>query len=267
MLFVILMLVGLLALFPIGDDNSGRRTTPYVTYALMAMNIVVYFLLQGGGMNDAFTYGYSVIPQEILRGKDYTMPVTTEIGRIPQAPGPNPIYLTLLSAMFMHGSLMHLFGNMLYLWIFGDNIEDAMGHVKFLVFYVLCGLLASGAHILFDQNSFIPSLGASGAIAGVLGGYILLYPTRSVRVLIGLLGIVQMPALIVIGIWAVLQFISGFGAIARTQVSGGGVAYMAHVGGFIAGFLLVSVFRNPQRQRIHAERVHYPSDIWDRRRF
>lgn len=265
MLFILLMLVAALALMPIGDDNTGRRTTPYVTYVLIAVNIVVFFMLQGGGSNDHFTYGFSVIPREILTGRDIMSAVRTEIGVIPQAPGPSPIQLTLFSAMFMHGSLMHLFGNMLYLWIFGDNIEDAMGHMKFLIFYVLCGLLATGAHIFFDQNSLIPSLGASGAIAGVLGGYLLMYPSRSVRVIVGLWGIIQLPALIVIGLWGALQIFNGVGAIAKTEQTGGGVAYMAHVGGFIAGLLLVKLFADPQRQAMHAEKVNYPHNMWDDR--
>ena len=261
---LILIALAVLALMPIGDDNTGRRNQPYVTYALIAANIFVFFMLQGGGANDRFTYGYSVIPREILSGRDLVEPVRTAIGVIPQQPGPNPIYLTLFSGMFMHGGLMHLGGNMLYLWIFGDNIEDAMGHVKFLIFYVLCGLLATFAHIFFDQGSYIPSLGASGAIAGVLGGYLLMFPSRSVRVLVGYIGIIRMPALIVIGFWAVLQFINGYGAIARTEQTGGGVAYMAHVGGFVAGFLLVSLFRNPETKARVTERINAATpDQWN----
>jgi membrane associated rhomboid family serine protease len=266
MLLILLTLLAVLALMPIGDDNTGRRTTPYVTYALIAVNLFVFFLLQGGGANDRFTYGFSVIPREILSGRDLVDVVRTEIGNIPQAPGPSPIHLTLFSAMFMHGSLMHLFGNMLYLWIFGDNIEDAMGHFKFFVFYILCGLLATGAHIFFDQNSIIPSLGASGAIAGVLGGYLLMYPSRLVRVLVGWFGIIQLPAIIVIGIWGALQLFSGISSVAKVQ-QGGGVAYMAHVGGFVAGLLLVKVFADRQRVASHAEVVHYPPNVWDNRRY
>ena len=243
-------------LMPIGDDNQGRTTTPYVTYVLIALNLAVFFLLQMP--NDAFTYGFSVIPKEITSGRDLTQTILVRGGEVPQAPGPQPIYLTILSAMFMHGGFAHIFGNMLYLWIFGDNVEDAMGHGKFLAFYLLCGLAATLAHIFAGPNSIIPSLGASGAIAGVLGGYLFMFPGRSVRVLMGYMGIVAMPALIVIGLWGVLQFMGGFGSIANTEQTGaGGVAYWAHVGGFIAGLVLVSLFRN----RAVQQRVQHRMDI------
>lgn len=242
-------------LFPIGDDNQGRVTTPYVTYTLIALNIAVFFLLQMP--SDAFTYAFSVVPREITTGVDIARPVATELGTIPQAPGPQPIQLTLLTAMFMHGGFMHLFGNMLYLWIFGDNVEDAMGHGKFLAFYLLCGLAATAAHIFSGPNSLIPSLGASGAIAGVLGGYLFMFPGRSVRVLVGYLGIIALPAIIVIGMWGLLQFMGGFGSIARTEQTGG-VAYWAHVGGFVAGLVLVSLFRNRTVQQRVQQRVSIP---------
>ncbi len=226
-------------LFPIGDDNTGRKITPLVTYTLIGINVLVYFLLQS---SDAFTYGYSVVPREITTGEDINQVVGIGGQRLRLYPGPSPIYLTLLSSMFMHGGIGHLLGNMLYLWIFGDNVEDRMGHVKFLIFYLICGLLASAAHIFVAPNSIIPSLGASGAIAGVLGAYLVLFPHQGVNVF--LLGrIISMPALIVIGLWGLLQFIYGFGSLSTTGESGG-VAYMAHVGGFIAGLLLVFLFRN-----------------------
>ncbi len=187
-----LLLIGLFALIPLGDDNTGRKTQPYVTYALIAANIAVFVLLQGATANNAFTESYSVVPEEITHG-----------GHLVGA-SDGPIYLTIFSAMFMHGSIMHLGGNMLYLWIFGDNLEDAMGHFKFLVFYLICGVLATLVYILSAPNSPIPSLGASGAIAGVLGGYLLMYPSRQVRVLVGWFGIIAMPAVVVIGFWAIL---------------------------------------------------------------
>lgn len=249
-------------LFPIGDDNSDRRITPYVTYALIALNIAVFVFLQLG--SNAFTYGYSVVPAEILSGRDIVQNLATRGGVLPQAPGPDPIQLTILSAMFMHGGWAHLGGNMLYLWIFGDNVEDAMGHFKFLVFYLLCGVLATGAHIVASQmaggfNLYIPSLGASGAIAGVLGGYLMLYPHKSVRVLLGFF-FVSIPAVIVIGIWIATQLMSGFGSIATTQQtreSGGGVAYFAHIGGAVAGLILVNLFRNSQIQQRADERYNF----------
>ena len=253
-------------LFPIGDDNSDRRITPYITYALMAINIAVFILLQLP--SDAFTYGFSVIPAEILTGTDFLAPGRPAGSNtiIPQAPGPSPIQLTILSAMFMHGGWAHLGGNMLYLWIFGDNVEDAMGHFKFLVFYLLCGVLATAAHIIASRmagglNVFIPSLGASGAIAGVLGGYLMLYPTKRVMVLLGFFGIIAVPAVLVIGLWIATQIFSGFGSIALTQQtreSSGGVAYFAHIGGAVAGLILVWLFRSPRVVERAQERMNFP---------
>ena len=251
-------------LFPIADDNSDRRIWPYVTYCLIAMNFAVFILLQLPSSRDAFTYGFAVIPYEILSGRDLLAPgrpASTNVV-IPQAPGPQPIQLTILTAMFMHGGWAHLLGNMLYLWIFGDNVEDAMGHFKFLMFYLLCGILATGAHIIASQmagglNIYIPALGASGAIAGILGGYLMLYPTKRVLVLLGFF-VVAVPAVLVIGLWIVAQIFSGVGSIAitnHTTQSGGGVAYFAHIGGAVAGLILVWLFRNPRVQQRAQQRM------------
>jgi membrane associated rhomboid family serine protease len=204
-------------MLPIGDDDSARRTTPVVTYALIAINVLFFLVELSAG--DAFIERWSVVPRRLLA---------------------NPVadFITIFTAMFMHAGWMHLLGNMLYLWIFGDNVEDRLGHSKYLIFYLLCGIAATFAQVLVDPRSNVPNLGASGAIAGVLGAYLLMFPRGSVRVMMGR-GIIPMPALIVIGFWAVLQFLSGFGAIASTeQTGGGGVAYMAHVGGFVAGLIL-----------------------------
>ena len=237
-------------LFPLGDDNTSRTITPYVTWFLIAANILVFIYQL---MNEAFTYGYSVVPYEVTHGVDLVNPGgynrAGELVKPPQTPGPYPIYLTFLSSMFMHGGFMHIGGNMLYLWIFGDNVEDDMGHAKFLVFYLLCGVLASLTHVFFGPDSTIPSLGASGAIAGVLGAYLILHPHRRIRVLLPLgifSQITELPALVVIGFWALLQVFGGFGSIAQTAQSGG-VAYMAHVGGFVAGVILVFLFRRSKR--------------------
>ncbi|MEO6214202.1 MAG: rhomboid family intramembrane serine protease [Vicinamibacterales bacterium] len=151
-----------------------------------------------------------------------------------------PFWTTLFTSMFLHGGWMHLGGNMLYLWIFGDNLERAMGALKFSVFYLLCGLAASAAHIIFNLQSPIPAVGASGAISGVLGGYLLLFPRNQVRVMT-YRGIVHVPAMIVLGFWIVLQFINGVGSVARTDETAG-VAYMAHIGGLVAGLALVKLF-------------------------
>jgi membrane associated rhomboid family serine protease len=206
--------------FPIGDDNSARRTVPLVTYALIALNVLVFFLELSGG--DAFIEKWAFVPSRFLA---------------------NPFgdFLTLFTAMFMHAGLVHLGGNMLYLWIFGDNVEDRFGHIKFLIFYLLCGLAATFAQLAFSIGSNVPNLGASGAIAGVLGAYILMFPKGRVNVLMGR-SVIPMPALVVIGLWIVLQFFSGIGSIANTADTGG-VAYMAHIGGFIAGFVLTFLFR------------------------
>jgi membrane associated rhomboid family serine protease len=242
--------------FPIGDDNTERRLTPLVNYALITINVLV-FLYQLA--NPEFTLGYSVVPAEITQGRDIVGPVQGVKG-LYLAPSPSPVYLTMLSSMFMHGGWLHLGGNMLYLWIFGDNVEDRMGHLKYLIFYLLCGFLASATHIFFSPNSQIPSLGASGAIAGVLGSYLVMFPRNRIRVLLPL-GIIwtmaRVPALIVIGLWGLLQFISGFGSLVNGG-AGGGVAFMAHVGGFIAGILLVFLFRNPPESR----RIRRDPDYW-----
>lgn len=235
----------LTSLMPIGDDNDGRNITPYVSYILIAINILVFIFLQVP--SDAFTYAFSVVPREITQNRDIVETLRIGQGAIQLGPGPQPIQLTILSAMFMHGSWMHLFGNMLYLWIFGDNVEDAMGHIKFLIFYLLCGVAATFAHIWSGPNSLIPSLGASGAIAGVLGAYLVLFPTRQIKVIIGYIvffRIIYLPAVIVIGLWIGLQLLSGFGSIAVTDESSGGVAYWAHIGGAVAGLVLVWLFRN-----------------------
>jgi membrane associated rhomboid family serine protease len=238
--------------FPIGDDNTQRRITPFVNYTLIAINVLVYIYQWG---HEEFTLGYSVVPAEITQGRDIVGPVRG-VPDLRLADSPSPIYLTLLSAMFMHGGLLHLGGNMLYLWIFGDNVEDRMGHLKYLIFYLLCGVLASGTHIFFGPNSVIPSLGASGAIAGVLGAYLILFPRQGVRVYqFGM--IAEVPALIVIGLWGLLQFISGFGSLGTGGASGG-VAFMAHVGGFVAGLLLVFFFRNPAEP----QRIRRDPDYW-----
>jgi membrane associated rhomboid family serine protease len=234
-------------LIPIGDDNRDRHITPYVTYLLVIINILVFVFLQGMGNNELFSYTYSTVPAEILTGLDvvgtkaFSNPIDGEPVYIRYGQSPLPVYFTLLSSMFMHGGFAHLFGNMMYLWIFGDNLENDMGHFKYLMFYLLCGVLASLAHVYstayFGQNPFIPSLGASGAISGVLGGYLLQHPTRRVHVWV-FITILSVPALIAVGLWFVFQLISGMGALGRGTETGG-VAYAAHIGGFIAGFILV----------------------------
>jgi membrane associated rhomboid family serine protease len=235
-------------MIPIGDDNTDLRIRPFVTWLLLAVNVFVFVVLQGLGSNERFTMAFATVPAEILTGRDIaqTIPVRDEYGRtvaeVEIPPTPIPVYLTLVTAMFMHGSLMHLLGNMLYLWIFGDNLEDALGHARYLVFYLLTGILAGLAHVLvagfFGGSALIPSLGASGAISGVLGGYIVLHPQRRVRVL-WMYQVMHVPAILAIGIWFLFQLISGAGTLGS---AGGGVAYGAHIGGFLAGVVLVKLF-------------------------
>ena len=225
---------------PLRDDDSDRRTVPVVTYALIAVNILVWLIELALG--EKFINGYSTVPFEITHNTDLAGMQTVQAGGqsipIHLYPGPTPIYLTLLSSMFMHASWLHIAGNMLYLWIFGDNIEDRIGHLKFLFFYLICGLAASAADIMFKTDSIIPSLGASGAIAGVLGAYLVLFPKRQVKVLL-MRQIVNMPAFMALGLWILLQV---FSQISVVGGEAGGVAYMAHIGGFVAGIALIFLF-------------------------
>ena len=246
-------------LFPIADDNTGRTTTPVVNYVLIGINVLVFIFLQGLGGNDKFTYAYSTVPAEIISGRDIvTRPVAVEnfAGQRMEMPGlqptPIPVWLTLITSMFMHGGIAHIFGNMLFLWIFGDNIEDRLGHIRYLIYYLVCGIIAGLAHVFAtaalasDASSLlVPSLGASGAISGVLGGYILLFPTKRVMVIISWF-VTAVPAFIAIGLWFVFQLISGLGVLGSGSQAGG-VAYAAHIGGFIAGLVLIKVFEIGRR--------------------
>ncbi len=224
---------------PIGDDNSRRETTPIIVYLLIAANFAVW--MKQLSLGDAFTMGYSTIPYELTHGVDlagmHIVRAGDEAVRMDFYPGPHPIYLTALSSMFMHGSWMHILGNMLYLWIFGDQIEDLLGHGKFLLFYLLCGLAADAAQVMAAPDSLIPCLGASGAIAGVLGAYLVRFGSNPVRVLTNR-GVANVSAIYVLGFWIVLQFLGQAGSATGVQ---SGVAYLAHIGGFIAGIVLVFV--------------------------
>lgn len=212
-------------MIPIGDDNTQRRLVPVVTWILVIINVAVFFLELSGG--DAFINRWSFIP-----------------ARFNQDPAGNLV--TIFTSMFMHAGWLHLAGNMLYLIIFGDNVEDRFGHIKFLIFYVLCGIVAMIAQYIIAPLVTIPNLGASGAIAGVLGAYLVLFPRRKVRVLLWM-WIVHLPALVVIGGWILLQLLSGIGTLSSTASGAGGVAYMAHIGGFIGGVILSYFFRNRVR--------------------
>ena len=244
-------------MLPIADENERGHGPAVVSLAIIAINIAVFLLLQGAGgpSGEDFTYGYSAVPFEITHGVDLVEPTDITIGgtpvEIPQEPGPSPIWLTLLTSIFMHGGLLHLGGNMLFLWIFGDNVEHRVGHVLYLVFYLVAGVIASFAQIIVNTDSMIPTLGASGAISGVLGAYLVMFPTNRVTDLF-LRFPMQVPALVAIGLWAVFQFISGIGALGAEE-AGGGVAYMAHIGGFVfgvvAGIAFRAIFSEPRRPR------------------
>lgn len=237
--------------FPIGDDNRDRKTVPVVNYLLIALNVFVYIYWQQWGHNNLVNYGYAAVPQEILTGHDVITqsvvarnPMTGQLEKFPGLEATNiPVFFTLFTSMFMHGGLAHLGGNMLYLWIFGDNVEDALGHLKYLLFYLLCGALAGLSHVfstlVFGQSLLIPSLGASGAISGVLGAYLRLFPGKSV-LLWAFIFIITVPAFIAVGIWFAFQVVNGLGALGGQDA--GGIAYAAHIGGFIWGVLLVGLF-------------------------
>jgi membrane associated rhomboid family serine protease len=229
-------------MFPIGDDNSDRTTTPYVNYAIIGLNILVFVLFQGFGGNDGFTYAFSLVPREITSGIDLsgTQVVHDSLGHagvIHLYPSPFGVYFNFLSSMFMHGGVAHIFGNMLFLWIFGDNLENLLGHIRYIFFYLLCGFGAALAQVIMDPDSIIPMLGASGAISGVLAGYVLLFPQRQVRAIIFNF-LTTVPAFVAIGIWILYQLVLGY----MTDPGTGGVAYMAHIGGFISGLVLVKIF-------------------------
>jgi membrane associated rhomboid family serine protease len=208
-------------MLPIGDDDRDRRTFPFVTYALIAVNVLVFVLLElpQGDNLDAFLTRWGTIPSQIVAGNGL---------------------ITLITSMFLHAGWLHLGSNMLFLWIFGDNVEDAFGHTIYLFFYLVCGIVASLAQVLVGPSSTVPGVGASGAIAGVLAAYIVLFGSRPVRVLMqGIMTTV--PSYVMIGIWIVTQLLSGFGALGDTQ--SGGVAYWAHIGGFVAGLALTFLLR------------------------
>ena len=238
-------------LLPIGDDNRDRKTTPLVNYFLIIVNILVFVFLQDIGSNEKFTNSFSLVPEEIVTGEDivtnggvYTDPQSGERVRVMGLqPTPISVYITFFTSIFMHGGIAHLLGNMLFLFIFGDNVEDRLGHFRYLIFYLIVGVLASVSHIIvtsmFGGNMLIPVLGASGAISGVLAAYLVLYPRKRVRVLVFYF-LTDVPAILVIGLWFIFQLMSGIGMLGSNLESG--VAYGAHVGGFVAGLILVGFF-------------------------
>ena len=234
-------------IMPLYDDNSQRIRTPFVNYILIAINIFVFVMFQNFGENERFIYTFSAVPAEIISGKDIQSSPTVlgktrsgeEIIRPGLEPTPFTVYITLITSMFMHGGIGHILGNMLFLWIFGDNVEDRLGHLQYLVFYMIAGVLASLAHVatcvLLQSDLLTPSLGASGAISGVMGAYLLFFPKNNVTVLIFRF-VATVPAIVAVGLWFAMQLFSSFMELGAGE--GGGVAYGAHIGGFIAGIPL-----------------------------
>jgi membrane associated rhomboid family serine protease len=247
----------LIMVFPLSDDNSDRRTFPFVNLALIAVNVLVFVVFQRMGEDDQFTYAFSTVPYRIVTGDNQPIPqerlhehpLTGERHIVkPEIPAtPVSAYLTLLTSLFLHGSIMHIAGNMWFLYIFGDNVEDFLGHGLYLIYYFLNGIAASLAHVfatvLFygadSQQALVPSLGASGAISGVLGGYIVLFPQKPVLVILFRF-LTHVPAWVAIGVWFAFQVVSGLPMLGGQDT--GGVAYAAHVGGFVAGVVLILPF-------------------------
>jgi membrane associated rhomboid family serine protease len=239
-------------MFPIRDDNP-HVLTPYATYVMIALNVMAWVLLQGLGtepMLSSSVCRLGLIPGELLQ----TVPAGTRF-----QVGPRSVcvlqdtssWYTVITSMFLHGGWLHLIGNMWFLWLFGNNVEDAMGHGRFGVFYVLCGLAATALQVATSPASAIPMVGASGAIGGVMGAYILLYPRVRVHLLV-ILGFfittIRVPAVVMLGYWLLIQLLSGFGTLGE---EGGGVAFWAHVGGFVAGAILSLIFRDPRLLERH----------------
>ena len=218
-------------MIPLKDDNP-TKIFPIVTIGIIAANILVFiYQLSLGAGYEKFIFTYGAFPYEITHSVDIGPPVQM------------PVFFTVYSSMFMHGSFMHIIGNMLYLWIFGNNIEDSMGHIRFIFFYLICGTVASLTHIFLAPNSKIPMVGASGAVSGILGAYLLLFPHARILTLVTFgffIKMIKIPAMVVLGFWIVLQFLN---STVASGSEGGGVAWFAHIGGFFAGLILINFFK------------------------
>jgi membrane associated rhomboid family serine protease len=231
-------------MFPLSDPDLVRRTRPYVTVGLIALCALVfmYELALNSMERTAFFYRWGLIPAELARGIEFTVLL---IGRTQvDIQSVVPTWGTVFSSMFLHGGFMHFLGNMVFLWVFGDDVEDKLGHLKYLLFYLACGVAAAWTHVAIDMNSETPTIGASGAIAGVLGAYLVLYPFSRIRTLVifFFITVIRLPALYLLGVWFLLQFFSGIGSLGPAAQTTGGVAYWAHVGGFVAGVVLVALY-------------------------
>ena len=241
-------------MFPLRDENP-TELVPVVTFVIIAINVLVWLLVQQAGAGEGYLASlctFGAIPADITGGLDPGVLIQLGPDVACQASGLG--WLTILTSMFMHGGWMHLVGNMWFMWVFGNNVEDSMGHVRFVVFYLLCGALAAGAHIFTDPGSIVPTVGASGAISGIMGAYLVLYPRVRVQTLFFLVIIVRvipLPAWVLLVQWMVIQVWSG---VSTYGAEGGGVAFWAHIGGFVAGALLIKLFQRPQL--VAAKRAH-----------
>ncbi|HQU28544.1 MAG: rhomboid family intramembrane serine protease [Nitrospirales bacterium] len=239
-------------MIPFRDDNP-TEITPYMTVTFIALCVLVflYEVSLSPQASETFIYMYGAIPSVVF---GHAQLPSELVGLSP--------FSTLISSMFLHGGWMHLISNMLYLWIFGNNIEDVMGHAKFIVFYLLCGVLAALSHAVIDPHSNVPMVGASGAISGILGAYLLLYPHARVLVLIPLgffTRLMYVPAGVVLGLWILMQVLSGGMSIGH---EGGGVAFFAHIGGFGAGMILIGLFKHPHVKFFNPRHYHGNTDLW-----
>ena len=247
-------------MIPIKDYAGPRRRLPWITWGLIAVNVVVFlYQVSLGADAQAFIFAYSVVPVALTHG----IPQTSLPGVPAHIPfhTPSPVYLTLITSMFLHAGWLHIGGNMLFLYIFGDNVEDRMGHIPYLLFYLFCGVVAGITQVAVDPGSSIPSLGASGAIAGVLAAYLVLFPLARVRTIIFIVfffTIVTLPAFVLIGIWFLLQFLDGVAALSNVQQGMGGVAYFAHVGGFVTGLVITFLLRPWLRPPASVSYPYYP---------
>lgn len=246
-------------MFPIRDENP-QLNIPYVTYLLIALNVIAWLLLQNFGVEPMLSQSvcnYGLIPADLTSQETLRARMMCPIDG-------NPDWYTLVSSIFMHGSWMHLIGNMWFLWIFGNNVEDSMGSLRFAIFYLLSGLCASAVQVIADTGSVIPMVGASGAIGGVMGAYIVLYPKVHVHMFF-FFRTFAIPAILMLGYWIVMQLVGGFNSIGA---QGGGVAFWAHIGGFLAGMALIFVFKNEKLLAQHPYRGWQQKDhrdnVWDK---
>ena len=250
-------------MIPLSDPDLHRRTTPYVTTGLLALNVLVFlYQISLNSLGEiAFTYQWGVIPAELTSGLELGRELfQTSTGIVQIDLGtPLPTWTTMFTSMFLHGGWLHLGGNMLFLWVFGDNVEDRFGHTRFLLFYLVAGLAAVWAQTLVNTTSQVPMVGASGAIAGVLGAYLLLFPHSKVQTLFmfGFIFAARISAVYLIGFWALLQAFNGLGSLGPSA-AGSGVAYFAHIGGFVAGLAVVVAYRLLRREPIWPRRGSIP---------